>query len=282
MGLNSQLGSTGWQVGLGRDDVNPAFDPTGLVGASNARIVSDDDFKRDLCDWGQLFTPTSGTGTTGLRIGTVQHIERFPARLALKTPNLSGVEAMALKRMSNVYGDGRYLMELMFSIEIPAPFGSPLERPRWMTWGLDTALLDGTRRYFKIRYLMYDEAGATAPHKFQFGELGGTGTYTDMTGGVFNLSERTNENKALPHYMALLVNTSTGRYEGFQLDQNIRVGRLATTPDDSLINLGQLSSSSLPVYGGGINSCVEVVNRTAGFTAGHMNLHYHRLSYLGA
>lgn len=256
------------------------FDLTSKV--SPAMVVAEDNFKAGMDDWLQLFTPSNaGSGT---KWGTVTHVERGGRRLMLRTPNITNYSVMALKRMANLFGDGRYLLELVVNFELVAPFGAAgaSERPRWFTFGLDAAKLDGTRRYFKIRYLVYDESGGAVAHKWQWANIAGAGTFTDITGGAINLLDRNNENKALPAYIAIEVDTTNGTYNGFRLNNEFKIGTLAASPDTTVSDLGALASSALTTYNGGLNTCVEIENRTASFTAGALGIQFHRLTYLGA
>lgn len=256
------------------------FDPTAK--ASPALVVAEDNFKAGPDDWLQLYTPSSaGNGT---KWGTVTHVERGGRRLMLRTPNITNTEVMGVKRVANIFGDGRYLLELIVNFELPAPYGAAgsSERPRWFTFGLDTALADGTRRYYKVRYLVYDEAGPAVVHKWQWADIGGSGVFTDIAGGGINLLDRNNENKALPTYLALEVDTANGKYNGFRINSELRLGTLAASPDTTVSALGTVASSALTTFNGGLNTCIDIVNRTAGFTAGALGIQFHRLTYLGA
>jgi hypothetical protein len=183
---------------------------------------------------------------------------------------------MGIKRMGNWHGDGRYLVEFLTSIEF---VNLSTDRPRWYGWGLDIALADGTRKYFYVRWLNYDEAGASQPRKFQI-KLA-DGSYADVPNGSFTW--QANENKALPVYMAMVVNTTTGLFEGFRVNAAIREGSLAATSSSSMTALGVVYNETLTAFSGGLNPFFDLVNRSnAAQTRGAISIHEHRTTYLGA
>lgn len=249
------------------------LDTTGL--ALSGQILNEDDIKDGPSDWLGLYTP----GQDGTHIpGTFTYITgRGARRLQLRTWNVQGAEGMGIKRMSNILGNGRYLVEFMLSLE---NVNLDLNSPRYYGWGLDIALEDGSRTFFYSRFYNYDQATTTRVKKFQIQK--GDGSYYDIPGGEYDLNGRTNENKALPFYIALLVNTATNRFEGFRFNNTIKAGRLADTPDDTLIDLGAPATSSLPIFATGINPFFDSINRSnETYTATIHNLHWQRTTYLG-
>lgn len=267
----------------------PFLNPTGL--ARLGRTIFEDDFSNDMRGWTQLFTPDSDQATApdnGNRIvSPLCRIARSGTyRLALLSPGISDltsapIQSMGIKRSANFYGQGRYLLEMVVSLE--AKVSQP-DRPLDFGWGLDTANDAGLRRFFKVRFWNYSETSSAVQSKFQVKT--GTGStdanYTDITGGGINVFNYTNENKALPFYIALDVDTATGKYKGFRFGNLLRVGSLAETPDTSLEDLGAIASESLTTFLGGVNPCFDITNRTnAARTQAQSNLHWSRLSFLG-
>lgn len=257
------------------------LDPTGL--ARKGKLLWDDSFESSACGWMQLMTPAQdGSGTPG---GTVSRLTyRGKPRIIARTPDVSGASIMALKREHTTYGDGRYLVEFLVSLEQVTMIA---DRPRYFGWGLDVARSDGTRMYFYLRWLNYDEVGASQPKRFELqqGTLAAP-TFTPIkladgtTDAVFNWP--TNENKALPVYVAFIANTSTGKIEGLRISDRLKLGKLAATPDTSMIDLGAVPSESLVTFAGGLNPLINVVNRSAAaFTGAAQAIHWHRTTYLG-
>lgn len=269
------------------------FDPTGLIESRpNCTVLAEDSFHGDMAGWTQLFTPDSD-GTTAPDNGQryvcpLTRIARSGShRIALRTPSISDtaarpIQAMGIKRMANVTGDGEYLMEMLVSIESAT---SDLTRPIEYGWGLDTALDDGMRRFYRVRFWNWSESAGAVQSKWQL-KMGAGSTdanFTDIPGATVNLTNLTNENKALPFYLALHVNTQTGRFKGFRFGNLIRAGSLAATPDTSLESLGAVASEALTTFVGGFNSCFDIINRTnASRTRSQSNVHWHRLTHLGA
>lgn len=264
------------------------FDPTGKVNLINSRVVAEDEFSKSTSGFTQLFTPDNDRATApdlGERyVAPLVRIKRSgSARIALKSPGVAEttaapVQAMGIKRMNNVYGDGRYLFEMMISIENMV---SQTDRPASFGWGLDTSKSDGTRRFFKVRYLNYDGSSQVRKWQIKTGVGSTAANYVDIP-ATMNLDVLTNENKALPFYFALEVDTSTGEFLGVRLGDFFKLGSLADTPDDSISSIGSVTSESLVTFAGGLNSCFDIENRTdAGRTQAQSNVHWHRVTYLG-
>ncbi len=268
----------------------PFLSPNGLARSAKA-IICEDTFANSNDGWLQLFTPDSDQTTGpdfGQRIyGTLTRVQRGPWLMALRSPGIADTTAqpvatMGIKRIANHYGPGRYMMEMVVSVECAV---SQLDRPVDFAWGLDTATESGLRRFFRARFWNYDETNSQTRKKFQIKTAAGSldSAYTDVAGGAVDLTVLTNENKALPFYLAMVVNTATGCWEGFRFGNFIKVGTLADTPDTSLIDLGPMSTESLPTFASGLNPLFEIVNRSsAGRTQSQSNLHWHRLTFLGA
>lgn len=263
------------QVQNGALTVTPgsAFGPTGLSG----RVLHEHNFSDGTAHgWVPLFTPLSGSGTNW---GTLNCISRGIPRIALRTPDVAGVGATGIFRTTRgMYGDGRYLVEFLMSLENAT---ATTDRPAAFSWGLDYASVAGTRRYFEIVFDNYDEGLASQVQKFRL-NMGG-GTYQDITGGgSTNLMNRANENKVLPHYLAFIISTADGTYRGLRLNDEIMVGSLNPTPDTTLQAYGAVTSTTLTTFGGGLNPFFTITNRAAaGVTRGTSSILWHRLSFLG-
>jgi len=251
------------------------FDITGL--AFQGRICQEHNFADGTAHgWVPLFTPLSASGT---KWGTLNCISRGVPRLSLRTPDAQGATGMGTYRTTRgLYGDGRYLVEFLTSLENAT---ATTDRPAAFSWGMDVASVAGVRRYFELVFDNYDEGLASQVQKFRL-NMGG-GTYQDITGGgSTNLMNRANENKALPHYLAFEIDTNNGWYRGFRLNDEIMVGSLAATPDGTLQAYGPVTSTTLTTFGGGINVFFTITNRAAAtVTRGTSSLHWHRMTYLG-
>ncbi|MDB5420658.1 MAG: hypothetical protein JWR59_605 [Brevundimonas sp.] len=255
--------------------------------AANGIVIAQDSFEKgDMCGFTHLWTPGSAPNC-----GSTFWLNRGGTpRIAVRANTQTGGEAMAIKRMLNLYGDGRYLQEMVISREA-LNLGSSYPRA-YFPAGLDTALNNSDRRFYQVRYMQYDESAAAASGTWYLnmgaGYTAGV-TVTGAAGGQFapipgttGLTWETNENKAMPYKIEMEVDTANGRYLGFKFG-HIGVGSLAASPDQSLYNLGVVASAPLTTYRGGVNSCFSVENRSSGTkTKGQMNCHFHRLTYLGA
>ncbi len=270
------------------------FDPTGKVSKVTSLVVAEDSFESSMRGFTQLFTPDSD-GTTAPDLGQrlvcpLVRVNRSGSpRLLLITPGVAEstarpIQAMGIKRMNNVFGNGKYLLELMISVSNRV---SNTDRPVSWGWGLDTALRDGTRRFFKVRYSNYNETSTTQVRKWQMKTGVGSvdANYVDIPGtsGLGLLDVITNENKALPFYLAIEVDTAAGTFNGVRLGDFFKLGSLAATPDNAISSIGSVASESLTTFAGGANTCFDIENRTsAARTQASSAVHWHRLTYLGA
>lgn len=268
------------------------FDPTGKVNQPQSRVLAEDTFDKSMSGFTQLFTPDSDRATApdlGRRyVSPLCRIKRSGLpRIALKTPGVADttaipVQAMGIKRMMNVYGNGgRYLLEALISVETEV---SQTDRPAAWGWGLDTAKNDGTRRFFKVRYLNYDGSSQVRKWQIKTGLGSSNANYVDIPNATgVNLDVLTNENKALQFYIALEVDFGNGKFLGFRVGDYFKLGSLASTPDTSISDIGAVASEALTTFAGGINTCFDIEPRTdAARTQAQSNLHWHRLTYLGA
>lgn len=239
------------------------FDPTGLV--AGKAVLCDNTFAQGTAGWTQLFTP-KGSGGDGWRGGTLSRVTRAIPRLHLRTPNVSSITAMGIKRLFNLHGDGRHLVEYIGNLSL---INLDTSRPQWFGWGLDYEKSNGARRFAYFRFLNYNETTGNRDAKFQFHSAAG---YIDIAGadsasGVDPLVN-TNENKTGPQfYLAFVVNTDTGFVEGFRYNNQVMLGALkanATQADVDAFKAtyGQAyDDTDLPAFLGGINPMFDIQNR---------------------
>jgi hypothetical protein len=212
-------------------------------------------------------------------------------RVALFSPAIADtatapVQCMGIKRMANVLGDGRYLLEMIVSIE--SKTSQYNDRPLAFGWGLDLANAAGVRTFFKIKYQNYSTETASRVNRWQIktGLGSSNANFTTLPGGdtgAYDALENTNENKALPFYIALEVDTTARRYLGARIGNWVAAGSLAATPNSDLEALGPMPLEDLISFRGGLNSAFDIDVPVAGSRIqGQSNLHYHRLTYLGA
>lgn len=249
------------------------LDPTGKV--RGGKVLNEDRFLSGMNGWLQLYTPSQD----GLhRFATLTRIFRGVPRIQLRTPNAIGVEGMGIKRMGNYYGEGRYLIEFIASID---ECSLDSNRPRWYGWGFDVANTLGVRHYFYLKYTRFDESLVTETKKWTLQTSGGQ---LDLPGAAGSATQiEVNENKALPFYIALEVNTVTGKYLGVRIGDQMRYGSLAETPNDSLSSQAGPATESLLTFKGGMNPFFNVVNRSNNSSTGAATaVQYQRTTFLGA
>lgn len=239
------------------------------------KILFDDKFDSGMCGWCQLATPS----TTATNLGAVFFADRgsFSGNcVGIRTSDVPissrGGEVMGLKRSSLYFGEGKHLIEFWFSI---LQITADITRPQYYSYGLDTAKADGTRQFFETRWLNYDEAAGARAYKWQVKTSSG---WEDIIGGQIEVPM--NENKDLVQYLAMEVDLATGKYIGFRLNNQLKLGTLADDPlDTSLSSLSSVSSSLLTPFAGGINATASVANRTSGtLVSGQTNIHRCRVS----
>lgn len=258
---------------------HPYFmDITGLM--SGGQVLNDDNFATGMEGWVQLATPNGASNVDGSGAVFLSHRGAFSGRsVVARTIDVSTAgafsSAMAIKRMGQFWGDGAYLAEFWTSINNAT---ADIERPRFFSWGLDTCQADGTRVFFETRWLNYDEATTTRVKKFQIKTSAG---WEDVVGGTFEWP--VNENKDLPIYIALHVDTGTKKYLGMRVNNLLKVGSLAAVPDTSLSAGNPAAPDSLVPFATGLNPLMYVQNRSnAGTTRAACKLHRQRTTFLGA
>lgn len=183
---------------------------------------------------------------------------------------------MSICRIQNLFGNGRYHLEMDVS---PEHLNANHSYPRYYSIGLDTE--NGTeRRFFQAVNRNYSETLGASDQKWYLDFSDGAKTTLQDIGDT-SWDWADNENKMLPIRVELDVDTSTGLYHGFKLGNRLAVGSLAATPTTQLSDLGVAGSMSLPSFHGGMNICMSVTNRTTGTkTMGQLNLHFCRLTFL--
>jgi hypothetical protein len=264
-------------------------DLTGMitVNSGTAKILFTDIFDKanEKYGWGSLLTPSQVSGTVSGQhlIAPVTTItKRGIPRLLLRTDDIASQNGMAIKRLSNwpegqsIVG-GRYLVEMQVVFE---HYNLDVSRPLGYAFGLDTALPDGTRRFFQFRYLNHDNV--VSQQKWQIQINTGTNAYIDIT-AQNAWAPVTNENKALPVYLAFIVNTATGKYEGFRIDggsTKLALGTLANPSSTVLIDYGVNVATALTSFANGLNPTLEIFNRPVTATGATIGIGGCRCSYL--
>lgn len=284
-------------IGIGRPahtESIRSWDPTGK--AITGSVLNDDTFLSGPCGFGQLFTP-KGTAA-GWSGGTISHLTDFSPRVTVRTGDVGrngttgeGTGGL-IKRLMNAYGDGRYLFDAKVSLEV---LNYDELRPDYWLFALDTCLPNGTRRLFEFRIENWNSTSSLATFKIQLNK--GDGTYFD-TGAVY--VPNYNENKLMTFDVSFEIDTALGLFLGLKIDNSVALGSLAATPSDTAIPAmyvanavsspaqavtemqgGQVISTYLPRFAGGINPFLQVYNRSASTqTAGLLNLHRQRTTRL--
>lgn len=262
----------------------PTDDPTGLVSRA-VKVIIDADFKNDVQKFTQLHTPAQA-GT--INDGTVSHTDRSgPGSLLMRIPNKAGAKVMGIGRADYV-DHGFYLAESWVARDA---INMDETRPRGANFGIDLGGLAtdlvNNRAFYELAWENWNEASSTQTKKLRL--LMGLGIYVeadmrDLPGSpTWNFT--TNENKVLPHYLAMLIDSKTQEYVGIRVDNQLFgfIGRGSDPAQAAALRaLGKKSYETLAPYAGGINHCLEIVGRSAaGATAAALRQTKARLSYLG-
>lgn len=272
---------------------NGLGDITGLIRKNllqdTAVVLCEDYFDEDSCGWVTLATPSTIAGinqNSNITYPVTRITYRGIPRMILRTDDVSSCYAMMIKRLSNIpeapgQEGGRYLVEMLV---VPEQVESDVTRPQDLIFGLDTDTGSGKHRFFQFRWRNWDPIGLTQVSKWQICTDQSANSFVDLNGGA-PFTWPTNENKAMPVYMAFVVNLYSGMYEGFRVGSGssaVALGSLAATPDSSLVSLGVMGvGSALPYFIGGINPAVTIVNRSdASITSGAVGLAACRVTYL--
>ena len=263
------------------------------------KVLIDDEFSVDSRGWCQLMTPSQTAGQTSQNIqGSVSLVKTGgqPVIVA-RTGRLSGGQATAIKRVVNFdmsSTGGSYLLELYVNF---TQVEYSTDRPAAIDFCLDTCIGDGTRRLFGARWLNYNWSTATQVQQWMLPSA--TGTAGPQSG--FNLlfggaawTPSSNENKTMLTYLAMVVNTTTGVWEGFCVGHgsgtNGFKGAGTMNPagsDQTLVAFGPVTSSVLSGFVGGINPMFTIYNRGAlgegavTITAGQCGIAGCRLTQVG-
>ena len=235
-------------------------------------LVDDNDFSKGSRGWTQLMTPSATPGVAAGNIqGTVSRTQfgGLPC-IVVRTSRISGLTAMAIKRSSNFDFNalgGRYLAEFWLAY---SAVEATSDRPTAIDIGVDSCLGDGTRRFFAARWLNYNQLTTTQVQQWMIptatGTAGPQGGFSLMFGGAA-WSWPANENKINPQYVAMVINTASGLWEGFGIGHGqspngwIGAGSMSANGSQELAVLGQCPSVSLPSFAGGLNLCVQIYNR---------------------
>lgn len=254
------------------------MDFTGKV-ATAKYVLNDDTFDGgDPCGWRALATPDPTTDNDARGV-----VQPYPSgcfsgwAMRAYTSEALGLSAfgsaMMIKRGAQWAGYGRYLLE--FWVSLNYGFQGQV-RVNGITLGYDTADASGARRLFALRYYNYDEGTATRVANWQ---LDRNGVFTTF---LANHPMQSNENKDLPYYVAMEINTLTGEVLGVRINNFCKQGSLAGAPDAGFSKVGP-PGLPLPTFEDGANPLVEIRNRTdTSASDSEAVLHRQRTCFLGA
>lgn len=244
-------------------------DPT-ITPVGRGRLVCEDDFRNGPSGWVQLLDGNTGAGVVYL--DTEIAYRGSPYSLYIGTEDYSSADykpwgyATAIKRLSRGATVNKIYAEWWFG------YGSLYgeNTPKAIDFGIDQATPAATRRYFKFRWLNYDEGTAARVSKFQMSH---TSSWVDVPSGAVNLGY--NENKRNLWHVEAVVDIDDGVYDGLRVN-GTGFGSLASTPSSALRSYGP-SSSTLAQFASGFNATIDVVNRlNTNSTKAWANLAYFR------
>lgn len=248
---------------------NEMGDPTGL--ASRGHTVIYNDFEDGPQNWGSLYVQNE---TNRLPMFWIK--DRHKARLEMRGADVSGLKGMMIRRTTHMHGYGYYLAEFLMALH-SSDVSDPrtVSLPARLDVGLDTCQADGTRNYFALRYAPNDGTNAANTFNIQYNTSSFHQCGSEFVWPV-------NEQKVLPVYLAMLVNTSTGKYHGIRVNDQIKSGYFASPPDTSLSDLARANGASLPRFASGLNPFVDMAQQTgSSYVEATCEMTGFRLTYLG-
>ncbi|NDK91022.1 hypothetical protein GYA93_15730 [Gordonia desulfuricans] len=237
----------------------------GEVHAINKRepgLIAEDNFATGHCNWVQLLNGNVGAGVVYL---DSRIVHESPYSLCVGTGYQSSIGegtqgyGAAFKRLSRGPVLGKVYAHWKFA------YGSEggENYPRNVDFGLDQCDPDGERRFFKIRWLNYDEATSTRVSKFQVNGDPAS-TWIDVPGAAIDLGF--NEAKRNLFDVEAVFDATTGKYDGLRVN-GLGFGTLATDsegapqPDATMQALSGPHPHTLNQFKGGMNVGIEVYNR---------------------
>ncbi|WP_395704872.1 hypothetical protein [Rhodococcus ruber] len=219
-------------------------------------LIAEDNFATGMCNWTQLINGNVPAGVVYLD-SEITH--ESPYSLILGTGSQpswgEGTQgyAASFKRLSRGPSVGKVYMHWKFA------YGSVLgtNYPRNVDFGLDQCDPDGERRFFKIRWLNYDETAGARVSKFQVnGDP--SSTWIDVPGAAVDLGY--NENKRNLWDVEAIFDVEAGLYDGLRVN-GLGFGSLAPVPDNALRSLSGPHPHMLAQFKSGMNCGIEVYNR---------------------
>lgn len=259
---------------------SPLLQPSEMGFKKPGQLMAFENFEDGPQGWVQLYTQNL---TIQAPMAWIK--DRHKARIEARTPDLAGVEGMAIRRYSTSLGEGYYMVDWLAAIhEWDAVNPRPANGPKWFEWSLDTAQDDGKRHYFCVLFVRNAQnltglpAGQVTDRILIKTYNAGTYTYHDM--GAF--AWPVNESKCLPVPITMLVNMTTGKYHGLRIGRWIKKGFFANRSNTELTALPPASGPNLSRFASGFNSLFSVNNLDgSGLSEGVSELLTHRITYFG-
>lgn len=219
-------------------------------------LLWEDDFNNGPQGWVQLLNGRVPAGVVYLDHEITYNGSGHSLLIGTEDQSSAGTRVwgygVAIKRMSRPAVVGKLYVEWWWA------WGSlhGQDTPRNIDFGVDQCAPDGTRRFFKVRWLNYDEGSSTRVSKYQL-ETAGASTFVDVPSGAINHGY--NENKRNLYHLEAVFDVGAGCYDGLRVNGQ-GFGSLAS-PADTSLRSNTLASTTLASFSGGLNCAVEVYNR---------------------
>lgn len=227
-------------------------------------LLFDDNFNNGTCGWTQLLEVTLPTGMVLLDTEITYAESRYS--LLLSTENQANTaarpwgSATAIKRLGRGPTVGKVCYEFWFA------WGSLAGQnaPRSIDFGLDQCDPSGNRKFFKFKWMNYDDLTGTPSRVTQWcvSHEGGQYSFTNsgvaaIPGAVIDLGY--NENKRNINHVECVFDVGAGCYDGLRVNGR-GFGSLADTPDNSLRAFSP-PAETLTNFKSGFNATFEIRNR---------------------
>lgn len=224
-------------------------------------LLLDDTFDRGTCGWTQLVDVSLGQGV--LLLDTEITWGESGYSLLLSTEDYSNVagkpwgSASAIKRLGRGPTVGKVCLEFWWA------WGSLAgqDTPRSIDFGLDQCDPTGARKYFKFKWMNYDDLAATPGRITQWGmsDPSGTNGFVPIPGAV--IDHGYNENKRNINHIECVFDVGAGVYDGLRVNGQ-GFGSLAATPDSSLRSYAP-TAETLTNFKSGFNATMDIRNRVS-------------------
>lgn len=231
------------------------------------KVIAEDTFDRGTCGWTQLVEGVHGTGPmvldSEITYGESRHSLLFMTGEHSFSSHKPWGNASGIKRLSRGPSVGKVLATWKFAYGGPRS-GDTSAHPRNIDFGIDQATPEGLRRFFKARWLNYDETTSTrvSEMRIDVAKQGGGREYITVPvgpAGDAKVALGVNENKRNLWTVELAVDVDAGVYDGLRVNGK-GWGSLAPVPDNSLRAYGP-EPHNLAQFASGFNACFEVCNR---------------------